>query len=299
NLIWNARHGFATVQHTAANANWNARSLFNFGELGEFVLSQFGVFGPIPFAVLIGGGVLLAVRKRLQPADLMLLCFAVPALLIVTIQAFVSRANANWAAAGYVAAVVLAAAWLIRWRAKWWLVAALALQGAVAAVFLACVLNQGIAEKLNLTNAFKRAKGWEQMTEEIADRAMREPKGALSSIAVNDRFLFNAAAYYGRDYFGKNGEPPLVMWVREAHPQNQAESTNPLTSANGERVLAVALDEIYLDEMKGDFRAVGGAEIIGARLDSKRTRKAALFIGEGFSPAPRDPVTGLPVPIRP
>lgn len=299
NLIWNARHGFATVQHTAANANWEAQSLFNFGELADFIGSQFGVFGPIPFAVLVGGAVLLGIRKRLQPADLLLLCFAAPALLIVTIQAFVSRANANWAAAGYVAAVILVAAWLLRWRARWWLIGALALQGLVAAVFLACVLNQGVAERLNLTNSFKRAKGWEQMTEQIAERAMREPRGSLSAVAVNDRFLFNAAAYYGRDYFGKNGEPPLAMWVRESHPQNQAESTAPLTTANGARVLAVALDEVYLNEMKRDFRVIGSTEVIGARLDRKRTRKAALFIGEELSPAPRDPVSGQPAPRQP
>ncbi|HEY9219905.1 MAG TPA: glycosyltransferase family 39 protein, partial [Phenylobacterium sp.] len=53
NLIWNAAHGFATVQHTAANANWGSRQLFNPGELASFLGSQFGVFGPIPFAVLV------------------------------------------------------------------------------------------------------------------------------------------------------------------------------------------------------------------------------------------------------
>jgi len=299
NLVWNARHGFATVQHTAANANWSAQSLFNPGELADFVGSQFGVFGPIPFAVLIGGTALLALRRRLQAADLLLLCFALPALLIVTGQSFISRANANWAGAAYVAAIVLVAAWLVRWRARWWLIAAFALQGAVAALFLACVLNQGVAERLNLANAFKRAKGWEQMSEQIAERAMREPKGALSAVAVNDRFLFNAAAYYGRDYFGKNGEPPLAMWVRETHPQNQAESTDPLTLANGRRVLAVSLDEVYLDEMKRDFQAVSAEEIISVRLDRKRKRKAALFIGETFAPGPRDPVSGEPIPTPP
>ncbi|HEX5263251.1 MAG TPA: glycosyltransferase family 39 protein, partial [Phenylobacterium sp.] len=55
NLAWNAAHGFATFQHTAADAHWSARSLFNPGELGEFLAEQFLVFGPIPFAVLIAG----------------------------------------------------------------------------------------------------------------------------------------------------------------------------------------------------------------------------------------------------
>ncbi|HMP62821.1 MAG TPA: 4-amino-4-deoxy-L-arabinose transferase, partial [Phenylobacterium sp.] len=101
NLIWNATHGFATVQHTAANANWSGQSLFNPGELLDFIGSQFGVFGPVAFGVLLFGSGLLAVRRRLTEADITLLCFAAPPLLIVAGQALISRANANWAAAGY------------------------------------------------------------------------------------------------------------------------------------------------------------------------------------------------------
>ena len=300
NLIWNAGHGFATVQHTAANANWGGdHTLFNFGELGDFLASQFGTFGPIPFAVLVGGGIWLTWRRRLQSADILLLCFAAPPLLIVTGQAFISRANANWAAAGYVPAIILVAAWLVRWRARGWLIAALAIQAAVAIVFMACVLNQDFADRVGLSNSFKRAKGWEQLTEQIGERALREPKGSLTAVAVNDRFLFNAAAYYGRDYFGRNGEPPLKMWVRETHPQNQAETTAPLTVANGGRVLAVALEQVYRDEMAGDFAKVRSEQIVSVWLDRKRKRRAELFIGEGFTPAPRDPVSGKPIPRRP
>lgn len=300
NLIWNAGHGFATVQHTAANANWgDGHELFNFAELGDFLASQFGTFGPIPFAVLIGGAIALGWRRRLQPADVLLLCFAAPPLLIVAGQAFISRANANWAGAGYVPAIILTAGWMVRWRARRWLIAALALQALVAIVFLACVLNQDFAQRVGLSNSFKRAKGWEQLTEQIGERALREPRGSLTAVAVNDRFLFNAAAYYGRDYFGRNGEPPLVMWVREAHPQNQAETTNPLTTANGGRVLAVALEQVYRDEIAGDFARVSGEQIISVWLDHKRKRRAELFIGETFAPAPRDPVSGKPIPRRP
>ncbi|MBT9470911.1 MAG: glycosyltransferase family 39 protein [Phenylobacterium sp.] len=300
NLAWNAAHGFATVQHTAANAAWGGRKLFNFAELGDFIASQFGVFGPIPFAVLIGGTLLLAVRRRLQPADLLLLCFAIPPLLIVTVQSFISRANANWSGAGYVAGAILVAAWLIRWRARWWLTGALVLQAAVAVVFMACVLTPSFADTVGLSNAFKRGKGWEQLTEEIAGRALREPPGSLSAVVVDDRFMFNAAAYYGRDYFGKDREPPLKMWVREAHPQNQAETTEPLTAALGKRVLAVSLEPAYRAEMAADFRSVSPTEIISVRLDKKRKRKAELFIAEGFAPQPRDPVTGKPpIPRQP
>ena len=168
------------------------------------------------------------------------------------------------------------------------------MQAAVAALFLACVLTPPLADTLGLANAFKRAKGWEQVTEEIANRALREPTGSLSAVAVDDRFMFNAAAYYGREYFGKNGEPPLKIWVREAHPQNQAEATQPLTAELGKRVLAVSLEPAFAPEMAADFKSVSSYQIVSVWLDSKRRRRAAMFIGETFAPLPRDPVSGLP-----
>ena len=32
------------------------------------------------------------------------------------------------------------------------------------------------------------------------------------AVAVDDRFMFNTAAYYGRDFFGVEGAPPLRRW---------------------------------------------------------------------------------------
>jgi 4-amino-4-deoxy-L-arabinose transferase-like glycosyltransferase len=294
NLAWNAAHDFSTVQHTAANAHWDGRKLFDFAELGDFLASQFGVFGPIPFAVLIGGTVAALARRRLAGPDLLLACFALPPLLIVMAQAFISRANANWSGAAYVAGVVLAAAWLVRWKAVWWRRAALALQGLVAVVFLACVIDPTVAERIGLSNAFKRAKGWEQLTQAMIERTMAEGYRSVSAVAVDDRFLFNAAAYYGRDFFGRTGSPPLRMWVRTAHPQNQAEATAPLRPAEGRRVLAASLESGSRDEMARDFGQVSGGQIVSVRLDRKRKRQLEMFVGEYFQPRPRDSRTGLP-----
>lgn len=294
NLIWNARHSFATLQHTASNADWGASRLFNPGELVDFVVSQFGVFGPIPFAALMGGAVVLAWRRRLAPADRLLLCFTLPPLIIVAVQAFVSRANANWASAGFVAGSVLAAAWLIRWRARGWLIAAIATQAVMAVLFVTWATYPATAEAMGAANSFKRAKGWAEMTDLIVKRAEHEP--GLSAIAVNDRFLFNAMAYYARDEIAAHALPPLTMWVRAAHPQTQAELTDPLTADTGGRVLGVVLEQAHGDEMRADFGRVSGREIVGVRLDRKHERKAELFVGEPFQPRPRDPVSGLPTP---
>jgi 4-amino-4-deoxy-L-arabinose transferase-like glycosyltransferase len=294
NLAWNAAHHFSTMAHTADNAHWSAGGLFNPLELGAFLATQPGVFGLVPAGVLIAG-LILARRRPWEPADTLLLCFAAPPLILVAVQALLARANANWAAAAYPAAAVLAAAWLIRWRARGWIIAAVASQALVAMLFVACVTRPSVADSLGLSNSIKRVRGWETTIAGLVTRAREEQGGQrLSAVAVDDRFLFNAAAYYGRDYFGRLGAPPLTHWVRESKPNNQAEVEAPLTRALGRRVLAASYEGQYAAEMAQDFGTVSGKELVGVRLDAKHRRRTELFIGDGFAPRPRDPATGLP-----
>jgi 4-amino-4-deoxy-L-arabinose transferase-like glycosyltransferase len=295
NLVWNATHQFHTLEHTAANADWRLEKMFNIGELASFLGSQLIVFGPVPFIALLIGVGLMARRRSLDAHDLMLLCLTAPPVVAVAAQAFLSRANANWATVGYVAGCLLIASWLIRWKARRWIMVGLGVQIVIAATFLACVFSQPFAERIGAANSFKRAKGWEATTAAIVDRAQLENANApLSAVAVDDRFLFNAAAYYGRDYFGKDGAPPLKMWVHEAKAQSQAEAEEPLTPQIGARVLGAALEGGYREEFKADFARVAGAEIVKVSLDRKRYRRTDLFLGEGFRPLPRDPITGMP-----
>ncbi len=294
NLIWNATHGFATVRHIGANASWDVERPHHFAQAGEFLGSQLGVFGPIPFVVLVVGVVLAVRRKAMAPADLLLLCFILPPLAIVTGQAFVSRANANWAAAAYVPGAVLAAAWLLRWRTKGWFTAALGTQAALAAALLVFAAEPRAADAVGLSSGFKRAKGWAATSERIIDQAIGA--GHYEAIAVNNRMLFYALAYYGRDYFADPDAPKLTAWLLAATPQNQAEAEAPLTPQRGGRVLAVAYEGWKEREMKADFARTYGDEIISIGLDPRHKRRVRMFTGEGFRPAPRDPVTGLPTP---
>ena len=296
NLAWNAAHGFATVQHTAADAHWSAASLFHPAELGEFLVTQFLVFGPVPFAVLIVGAVLLAGRRRLEPADLMLLCFTLPPIALVALQAFVSRANANWSGASYISGAILVAAWLIRWRARRTLIAAFAIQAAIAAAFLALVMAPSVADSLGISNSAKRARGRAQTADVIVRRARVESPAGLSAIAVNNRFLYYAFAYYGRAYLREPLAPPLKIWLRGTEAGNQAESSAPLTAASGQRVLAVAYESWFNTEMARDFTRVLEPEIDHVWIDRKRRRTLDMFVGEGFAPRPRDPATGYPSP---
>jgi 4-amino-4-deoxy-L-arabinose transferase-like glycosyltransferase len=296
NVAWNAAHGFATVQHTAADADWRAGRLFNLQGLAAFLAAQFAVFGPIPFGVLLVGGALAARRRRIEPGELMLLAFTLPPVVIVAVQALVSRANANWSGASYLTGAVLVAAWLMRWRARRWLTAAIAMGAAAAVSVLAIAVSPGLADRIGAANSLKRARGWRETAEAVVRRSRVEAPAGLSAIAVNNRFLFYALAYYARDYLAEPLAPKLTMWIHGSGPGNQAEAQAPLTPALGQRVLAVANERWFDTEMARDFARALGPEIDDIFLDRKHQRQIEMFVGLSFKPQPRDPKTGYPTP---
>ncbi len=286
NLVWNAQHGFATVAHTAANADLGAPRFDGLSML-RFLGAQFGVFGPIPFAILLGAGGWLAWRRRLEPADVLLLCFALPPLIVMLAEAFLARANANWAAAAYVPASVLVGGWLVRWKAWRWLGAAVASQAVIAIALMLGLAMPALADKAGAANSLKRLRGWRETTRGLTDRASLEDlNGHLSAVAVDDRFLFNEAAYYGRGYFGVTG-PPLRMWVKGPAPRNQAELAAPLTAADGARVLGASLEGRNTAAMSADFAKAEDRQINQVSLDLRHWRSVTTFLGTGFQPRPR------------
>ena len=124
NIFWNIANDLQTVSHTADNVDWindpSARLRLNFAGLGEFFGGQFGVMGPVFF----GAYLVIVVRTILRGGDWptrWLIWFSLPIILLVCVQAVLSRAYANWAAPAYVAAIVLTAPWLFdRARRVYW-----------------------------------------------------------------------------------------------------------------------------------------------------------------------------------
>ncbi len=282
NLAWNALHGFETVQHTAGNANWSTASLFHPGELAAFVGAQFGVLGPLPFAVLLGLAATAVARRRAAEPERMLWSLLTPPLLLVAAQALLSRANANWAAAFLPAASILVGAWMSGDGAprRLALAGSLASQTVFHAVFVTAAILPAAADALGLANGLKRARGWAATSEAIAARVRQA--GPVTSVAVDDRFLFNALRYYGRDWLATPGAPPLAAWVREAEPQSEAETSDPLTAALGRRALAVSLRPDFRAEFRGAFGRASAGEPVVVPLDRRRTREFETFVGDGF-----------------
>ncbi|HEY7670248.1 MAG TPA: glycosyltransferase family 39 protein [Hyphomicrobium sp.] len=236
NLLWNSAHAFATFSHTAANADWSGPLVHPLKAL-EFLGAQFGVFGPVLFGAFLVI-VWRASKSGLAEPDRLLLSFSLPLVLIIAVQALLSRAHANWAAPAYVAATVLVVATMLRDRATWWLAASFAVN---VAVLILIAVGTSTAGRLPLPlkpDPFARTLGWHDVAQATRDE-LKNAKAAgrpFAAVLTDDRAVTAELLYYMR------AEPTPVLAWREGAPHDHFELTRPFTAATTGPVLLVRLE---------------------------------------------------------
>lgn len=196
NLWWNYQHAFATFGHTAEISQLDEARASPLRWL-TFVAEQFGVFGPLAMVALIAAAVALwrwRVERRHRAGIVLALWFALPFLAIISVQALVARAHANWAAPAYVAAALPAAVWLVTRPRHTWLIATLALN---------VVLMLGVYHYRQALPAaglpppkrdpMLQLKGWDGL-----GRAVEAQLGERqATLLTDDRRLLSWLVYYG------------------------------------------------------------------------------------------------------
>ena len=229
-VLWNLQNGFVTVGHIAENAGWHG-SFFHPGQFLEFFGGQFGVFGPILFAALL----VIAWRARRGEADdrrRLLLSFSLPVLVLISLQALLSRAHANWAATAYPAATILVTAALLQGGWTRLFRVSLALHLFVAA---AMIVAPAFAEKFRLPfdiDPFSRQLGWRDTASIVRDELTQN---SYAMILTEDRQVTAELLYYLRDT-----NVPFTAWLRSDLPNDHFELTRPFMGADGP-VLLVTL----------------------------------------------------------
>jgi 4-amino-4-deoxy-L-arabinose transferase-like glycosyltransferase len=274
NIWWNAQNDFQTLTHTAANADWNG-DFGHPGQLLRFLGAQFGVAGPVLLALMFLAA--LFGRRGLQPGhrDIMqtLLAFSIPAMAIVSVQAFISRAHGNWAAVAYPSAVVMATIWAFRTkRALPALRASLALHMIVGVGFLAAFASPMLADAVGASTAFKRLHGWSELGKQIAGAS-----GAYDAIMADDREVTGELVYYAR------GAKPIVAWDSNARIDNHFEAFYGFDPDRYHRLLYVTenAEALYI---KGRFRSIQPIGPIKARISAGRMRTLYLFDVSNYQP---------------
>ena len=256
NLAWNYSHSFATLSHTADNANWGG-SMLHPNKALEFFGAQFGVFGPILFGAFLVI-VWRAAHTRPPDPDRLLLAFSVPIVAVILVQAFLSRAHANWAATAYVAASVLVIANMAREGAWGWLKASFIVHAVMLALIVFGTATAGQVPLPLKTDPFARTLGWRDLAE--ATRAELSKAAAAgkpyAAILSDDRSVTAELLYYLRD------EPtPILAW-RPGAPHDHFEMTRPFTAATPSPVLLVRVE----DESPPALKSFRSADKVGDRM---------------------------------
>jgi hypothetical protein len=280
NIWWNANHKFSTITHTAANANWHG-DLFHPGELADFLAGQFGIFGPFLFgALLVALGTFaykLAQRQRMDFRLLWLASFVVPALTVGIVEGFISRANANWAATAYVAAIVLVVAWLLKSRGKPLLPASFVLHNIFGLLLAAFVIWPSLIVTLGRTNDFKRVRGWEEIGKYVEVHANAGLDGQpFTAVLVNDRLTFGELLYYAPDL-----HVPLTMWDANRVPENHFELMDPFTPNLDGNVLIVARGR-RAETIASEFADARELDPLSVEIGGGRTRDYRLFAAHSY-----------------
>jgi 4-amino-4-deoxy-L-arabinose transferase-like glycosyltransferase len=282
NLYWNLTHGFATFSHTADNAKWTG-SLLNPLHAFEFIASQFAVFGPILFAALAVIAV-RAWRTGVAESDRLLLAFALPVIALVGVQAFLSRAHANWAALAYVSGSVLVTTTLLR-QAQRWLKASLALHVAFVVGLGLATAHAGSFMLPGIGDPFARTLGWRQMAQ-VTRHALEDARRSarpFAGVITDDRAVTAELLYYMRD------EPtPVLAWRQAARPHDHYELTRPFQGGAPEAVLLVSIRR-KLDGILSRFDVAERMQ--DAQLPAgAQHRRVVLYRLEGFKGQPNQPL---------
>ncbi|TVR84574.1 MAG: glycosyltransferase family 39 protein [Rhodospirillales bacterium] len=284
NLVWNLRHGLSTLDHTADNFNWGA-DLFNPDKLLAFVGAQFGVFGPLLFAFLLGGllfGLVTMRSRRPGRADLFLLCFVLPLLAVVMAQALLVRAHANWAAPVYVAATVLVVAWAARIPRAWPVIpVSVGLHTLLGLVLATALLWPNLAEAVGRGGDFRQVRGWDTIGAAVMEAAAAGHDGRPYAVVLTDHRMLHASLLY----YARPMPQPLRIWHPGGTPTDHFQLTTPFRGEGGGPVLLVTPYTNNDSGVLGRFDRVEALSEVTVPTGGRRSFTVRLFALDGYRPS--------------
>jgi len=280
NVWWNIQHDFATVTHTAENANLSGGIPFHPTELFSFLGDQLAVFGPVTFVLYIMA-LIAALRGKLDSPAFWIALFGISPLLIISVEALLSRANANWAVTTYIAGSMLTAHYGVKFwpRLKNWVKGGLGVQSVICLVLGLALLSPTLTDSFGLSNSVKRLRKWPETVKVVEDIYAQGHEGrAFETLALDKRIIF-----YDLNYYGLADTLPMKMWMYEAAPANHAELTYPLPAQAGP-ILVLNYYDHYEDELRADFTRLERLEDIDIDLGGGKRRKLRVWAGYGYIP---------------
>jgi 4-amino-4-deoxy-L-arabinose transferase-like glycosyltransferase len=273
NLVWNLAHNLVSYRHTEANADINGFALHP-GAFGEFLGSQFAVFGPIFFATLVLVVALLRrvlVDRRAQ----LLAAFALPTLAMMIAVSLLSRAQPNWSAPTYISATILVVAFLIEHGRATLVMASVILHVILVAVLLpardiAHVVGWNMPGRLDPVH---RLRGWALLGNSVSTQLREQPDEKILS---DNREVLAALIYYVVPH-----PFDAVKWNPGGGVHDQFDISADAKTHVGENFLYVG-PRPKLGELPRYFAEVGAVGHVTINLGGGTTREFLVVRLDGF-----------------
>ena len=292
-LIWNAQHDWVSFRHTASRAPGVG---INLARVAEFLGGQFFLLTPL-IACAIGYGLWRGWREGFiegrEPARF-LMSFALPVFGFFLLLSFRSKVQANWPAAAYVPAALLAVLALRhRWaqlgrRGRRWLgsavAAALLLGFGVTAVAHETELLSGVGLALPPEyDPTVRLKGWREMGN-VVSRVKREMETRNRVFLFSDRYqVTSELAFY------VEGQPRAYN-VNLGRRLNQYDLWGGAEGLRGWDAIYVTEGERQLTEpVLRAFERTSGPELVRVQRGDRIIRTFSVFRCYGFKEFPPPP----------
>ncbi|RTE67137.1 phospholipid carrier-dependent glycosyltransferase [Amphritea opalescens] len=230
NLYWNYQHDFISFQHTAEISHQNSSSL-SFSRLVEFWLGQLLVFGPVFLIYMIVRGLS---RKPRSETEKLLWSLFWPTFVVLSVQAFMARANVNWAGPAYIGATLLTGYYLSQVKGYRLLLTGLLvnLLFSVSFYHYAAVTDALGIERKEGTDPYKRLLGWPQFVHQFQPWFDQYPDYKLAS---DSRKML---AYFG--YYISPQDFKGVALSENAHIEDHYELQYPLSKSTAKKFLFVS-----------------------------------------------------------
>mgnify|MGYP001258553207 CR=1 FL=1 len=168
--------------------------------------------------------------RQITMADRLLICLSVPPIALMSVQAFISEANANWALTAMPALVVWLSGWITLNGWRWGLLST-GINGGVALIFLVASSAADMGPLTPKSDPLRRLKGWSMLADDVETALVRS--GAQS--VVTDR---RAVAALMNWYFHKS-DITILIYDADNIPSNHFEANYPWKPKPGRKILVL------------------------------------------------------------
>ena len=231
NIWWNYINNFPTFNHTIEISKADGYE-FNFFTLLKFLVSQIGLGGPIVFVFFLFW---LFNNNWIKSKDnWFFIMLSIPYFFIISLQAFLSRAHANWALPAFICSIFISIKYLK--HKKNFLIFSFFINLSIG--ILLYHFDKLIVAPLNLTPSIKNdpfwsLRSWPDFSNKVYKIATKEKDFELT-IASDDRSVLSELQAVFR-------LPPesVLGWKKNKVPQNYFEHKFPIQESKRKKILLI------------------------------------------------------------